>query len=137
MVGHEVLFETKLTLACASVISAVEMIGGWDTLTIMNQEQQIKALAELDGWKEHVVTIQSEHDYKECRWHSTVDERDDIRRLPNYLTSYDAIIPLMQKQPRDVRKAMTQTFPNGHVSFTTTPAQLCEALLRATGKWIE
>jgi len=127
VVGHEVLFETKLTLACASVISAVEMIGGWDTLTIMNQEQQIKALAELDGWIQNHAT---------GWWFNAEDTNGGDPYPPNYLTSYDAIIPLIQKQPRDVRKAMTQTFPNGHVSFTTTPAQLGEALLRATGRWV-
>jgi len=97
----------------------------------MTTEQQIKALAELDGM--YYFTADATRHYPGF-WQN--DKGQAFHEL-HYLTSYDAIIPLIQKQPRDVRKAMTQTFPNGHVSFTTTPAQLGEALLRATGRWVE
>ena len=74
----------------------------------MTKEAQVSALAELDGAKFHV---------------------DD-------LTSYDAIIPLIQKQEVGVRARVVQRHPSG-VTLMSTPAQLCEALLRATGKWKE
>jgi len=91
----------------------------------MKPEQQIKALAELDGAERLSMGFRNGRKYSE----PTPDK--------SYLASYDAIIPLIQKQTREVRVAMTQTFPRGFVSFMTTPAQLAEALLRATGRWIE
>lgn len=65
--------------------------------------------------------------------------------LPRYLTSYDAIIPLIQKQPKYVKEAVAApwwTEFNTDISdmvdmLNATPFQLCEALLRATGKWVE
>jgi len=133
-----VLFETKLTLACASVISAVEMIGGWDTLTIMNQEQQIKALAELDGM--YYFTADATRHYPGF-WQN--DKGQAFHEL-HYLTSYDAIIPLIQKQDKatQTRMVVAMTVAQNNTArffdfLNRTPAQLGEALLRATGKWIE
>lgn len=54
--------------------------------------------------------------------------------LPDYLTSYDAIIPLIQKQPPEIRAEMFER-TNGRVTIMSTPMQLCELLLQATGKW--
>lgn len=105
----------------------------------MTNEQQIKALAELDGWTE-VTNHRSELEYKQYR---VVDETIWTSlgsQMPDYLNSYDAIIPLIQKQPNDV-KEKTQDWLCGkqglYLFVSVTPAQLCEALLRATGKWIE
>ena len=60
----------------------------------MNKDEQIKALAELDGWNlgpplvNPQGVIVNQH-YNE-NW-----------RLPPYLTSRDAIIPLIEKQIKD------------------------------------
>ena len=105
----------------------------------MNPQEQIKALAELAGYKERVFT---EHpDYKDKDWTMFV---------PDYLYSYDAIIPLIQKQPTtvqlDIVKYLYQSLGNtvrhtlsfGNATkllLMMTPQQLSEALLRATGKW--
>jgi hypothetical protein len=94
----------------------------------MTQQDQIKALAELDGWPEMPYA--------------------DIKQ---YLTSYDAILPLVQKQQNIVVEQVICHCLDlgGHEPetkvcgmdliglFRMTPAQLCEALLRATGKWKE
>ena len=123
----------------------------------MTTQEQIKALAELDGWKqvtrsccEWVVTDYNgngEYQHKD----KVGFERDGVfkflNNLPNYLTSYDAILPLIQKQPLEVKDFIARSFvflPNTFPCnrdvikmLMATPAQLCEALLRATGKWKE
>ena len=109
----------------------------------MKPELQIKALAELDN-----PSLLSN---KNWMW---VDSFRFYRRgsegeywtPPSYLTSYDAIIPLIQKQPLHIKykiaKQFLGVFPcddelNVIAFMNATPAELCEALLRATGKWIE
>lgn len=129
----------------------------------MNQQDQIKALAELDGreiaYGEFVDIRQRESDGEpEILGHSP---------FPDYLTSYDAIIPLIQKQwkvscPQNKEWAvkfiqelyrlhthpeceeidLQDAFDDCHQAIylammVSMPAQLCEALLRATGKWKE
>ena len=107
----------------------------------MTTEQQIKALAELDGkptphkptWKE-------------------IAEGSYAQFEPAYLTSYDAIVPLIQRQGNIIKHDFLECLiaivhPSGFQGdydsmtimplMTATPAQLCEALLRATGKWEE
>ena len=123
----------------------------------MKTELQIKALAELDGWT-------NIHDNKygvpasgktPSDWKGDgFSKASEDYILPNYLTSYDAIIPLIQKQSPI---GMTQfvdflcekilddhydgsdyiSQPDIGTLFRSTTAQLCEALLRATNKWIE
>jgi len=89
----------------------------------MTPQDQIKALAELAGWPELLfgpvnnVVRRPKTDWMIC---------------PRYLTSYDAIIPLIQKQSPETVNAVVEYFPS---LINATPAQLCEALLRATGKW--
>ena len=80
----------------------------------MNLQDQIKALSELAG-------------------------RDCSGAILYY---YDHIIPLIQKQPHHVIADIydgamrDKGWTDGVVRlFNYTPAQLCEALLRATGKW--
>ena len=58
-----------------------------------------------------------------------------------YATSYDAIIPLIQKQPRKVRGAIIAQLTKTSVNtcdvtqiHMATPSQLLDALLVATGK---
>jgi len=91
----------------------------------MKSQSQIKALAELDGVKFHVG-----NDGKV--WFRDIGERHD------YLTSYDAIIPLLQKQTRNVQVRMMKLIAElfgEELGWEVTTQQLCEALLRATGKW--
>jgi hypothetical protein len=99
----------------------------------MKLEQQIKALAELDGWKQH-----EKYPDVMCRGKQEAHIKSD--NMQCYLTSYDAIIPLIQKQS-DVVKFRVLDSPDFMFIcmriINTTPAQLSEALLRATGKWIE
>lgn len=98
----------------------------------MTTEQQLKALAELDGWK-------FEYGFNE---HKTgrdsfgySDNHGSVLHVPNYLTSYDAIIPLIQRLGKDVGGRVWVLV--AELNLTYTPSQLAEALLRATGKWIE
>jgi len=95
----------------------------------MKPEQQIKALAELDGLVGRFQNIQ--HVLVKGVWHP----------VPPYLTSYDAIIPLIQKQTDEVgwllANHLKDIITEDRFVWQATPTQLCEALLRATGKWIE
>ncbi len=96
----------------------------------MTPEQQIKALAELDGWTD--LTISRPFNTLCGRWMGQLPSK-----VPNYHESYDAIIPLIQKQTAEIQSDVSFFLPDEVNGFTATPAQLCEALLRATGKWIE
>lgn len=113
----------------------------------MTPEQQIKALAELDGcYKETASGINLYKPDETLVCVSCYDVfvfAEHIHQLPKYLTSYDAIIPLIQKcigWP-----GFKNEFHCGYnynkfsiaEVFTTTPPQLCEALLKAVGKWNE
>lgn len=91
----------------------------------MTTTEQIKAIAALDGWVTPAL------DCVTVPKHKWTNKNDGCcyAECPPYLTSYDAIIPVIQKQPRTVRESMAP------ISFMSTPAQLCELLLAATGKW--
>jgi hypothetical protein len=117
----------------------------------MTDEQIIRAVAELDGWywceENHQSNISKEFSLEKKEWHNK-DKTEwlDYFRLPKYLTSYDAIIPVVQRQIPDIQYQMPQYLPCSSCgSFSQiamrlincTPRQLCEALLRATGKWVE
>lgn len=121
----------------------------------MKPESQIKALAELDGW-----TL-SEYGF----WHQFLRPEDKefadegqlhgataFYQLPKWTTSYDAIIPLIQKQTKDIQSEfltiLFRWYGNNAdpdldymtlwpMTFALTPAQLAEALLRATNLWRE
>lgn len=67
-----------------------------------------------------------------------------LAQAENAQYSYDAIIPVIAKQGRVVITVIGTSLFNqaknktvSEAIFTATPAQLCEALLRATGKWVE
>jgi hypothetical protein len=107
----------------------------------MTEQDQIKALAELDGWDEtkYSWVHPSGSHYSKTANNGRVIPDLDI--LPRYNTSYDAIIPLIQKQS-ELTKVNTWDWLRYRLTkhvcpFDYTPAQLCEALLRATGKWKE
>lgn len=103
----------------------------------MNEQAQIKAVAELDGWK-YIKAGKDDFGvpYSDLvnRGHETIL----FEKLPPYLTSRDAIIPVIERQSVGIRviviNEMEEIFLNGEFP---TAAQLTEALLRATGKWIE
>ena len=109
----------------------------------MKPEDQIRALAELDNVED--IPERYEH-AKQC----TI--QDCGSGFKPYLTSLDAVVPLIVKWCGDdgsrwdsflyslweMLKIDSDTEENDawRVYFQkTTPAQLCEALLRATGKW--
>jgi hypothetical protein len=97
-------------------------------MATMKEQEQIKALAELDGLKPF------EHDDELWSMVRADGSYGETVCTPNYLTSYDAIIPLVQKQCK-VSSVVAVCFANP--SMNLSPAYICEALLRATGKWIE
>jgi phosphoserine phosphatase len=76
------------------------------------------------------------------------EQREALNQLAGYSrsdwqTSYDAIIPLIQKQPPTAKQEVAVAFMKdggwsvGDDLISATPAHLCEALLRATRKWTE
>lgn len=118
----------------------------------MKPEDQIKALAELDGFTELKQTWDDDTVWfvgiKGTHWRHC----ENIHRVPFYLTSYDAIIPLIQNQclgserteaefvfqlGKAVMSSYSQIQLVGFTSLGATPHQLSQALLKATGKWVE
>ena len=125
----------------------------------MNAQDQIKALAELDGPPLFVIR-KPIHDpfgyYRKdacgyCGLNEAWRVTEEVGRLhiggrptdhdrvilepaptKPYLTSYDAILPLVQKQPVAIKIEIMS-----RCCLLDAPTQLCEALLRATGKWRE
>jgi hypothetical protein len=119
----------------------------------MKPQDIIKAIAKLDGW-----TRKPEFDY--LAQLPTWDPRKILEqwekdgsltdKLPPYLTSRDAIVPVIEKQDygtqlrfiRELAKIVIADRWHERENYAmqllkATPFQLCEALLRATNKWIE
>lgn len=95
----------------------------------MTPQEQIKALAELDGWAQNPVTKW---------WFNAEDTNGGVEDCPNYLTSYDAIIPLVQMQDMRTLNNFSSHLGAAIPSMLhATPAQLSESLLRATERWVE
>ncbi len=97
------------------------------------QHEKLKVLAELDGWtqiKDEVLgsggpgRIPSPHGVPPGKNYRAI--------CKSYLTSYDAIIPLIQRQPMGIRVTLEK-----NCTVFDSAEQLCDALLRATGKWKE
>ncbi|MDE2102249.1 MAG: hypothetical protein KGL39_33700 [Patescibacteria group bacterium] len=108
-------------------------------LSNATNEQKTKALAELDGWTQGKV----DPAWWSKLWSESFNyTHATINDLPHHSTSYDAIIPLIQKQGDDIiLKAIFCI--NGIYSssgdaelalWKATPSQLADALLVATGK---
>ena len=107
----------------------------------MTDQSQIIALAELDGWEYQ----------PEGAWCKACYKRGDSVVLPEqldyYLTSRDAIVPVIEKQSDGVQRKVaaalwSETFSRDLIGLIQStikknPRQLSEALLRATGKWKE
>jgi len=97
----------------------------------MKEHDQWKALAELDGcYKEEggCIALYKQDGTLVCSsCYDVFRFSDHLHRHPRYLTSYDAIIPLIQKlKLKNVRWFDLQR---------CTPSQLCETVLRETNKW--
>lgn len=112
----------------------------------MKSELQIKAIAELDGWT-FIPSYDSSVSGNAIPEH-WIDEYGDRhwkdKPFLSYITSRDAIMPVIEKQNEDVKtKIVVRLATDIDGSWITdrvlfaTPSQLCEALLRATGKWID
>jgi hypothetical protein len=113
----------------------------------MKDRQQQLALAELDGLR----WMRDPNDNCWCWYNEELkcftgknlfetDDSIDWEALPAYQVSYDDILPLIHKQSFEIRGqilVMLKTLFNCFYTIDASPSQLCEALLRATGKWIE
>ncbi len=103
----------------------------------MDTIEQIKCLGAIDDWSE-VDDHRRELRYKEYR---VVDGRmwtSISSQMPDWLNSYDAIIPLIQKQNHAIKMDVQFSIINNellHDCYSATPSQLCKALLRAVGEW--
>ena len=95
-------------------------------LSELTNEQKTRLLAELDGY-EHPMYINPKTGH-------LVDK--SICCIPNYLASYDAIIPLVQRLPLQQYRSVVNIIWNQTYAqvFKATPSQLCDAVLVATGK---
>ena len=117
----------------------------------MKPEDQIKALAEMEGfssienchtgwWGWIKLDIAVKLKWFIYQWDK--DRNEVSCRVPNYLTSNDAILPLIQKwvgtncERRVAFINVLRQVIGGKVSdldlILATPAQLAEALIRAT-----
>jgi hypothetical protein len=120
----------------------------------MTPEQITKAVAELDGFENVdiyikrgpipfcISVLQGTRD-------GLGESQDTLGRemfvIPQYLTYRDAIVPVIEKQDYTTRVEIVAWFKKQSQSnlscaldiLKATPPQLCEALLRATGKWVE
>ena len=114
-------------------------------LSSLSQADKLKLPAELDGWKwiGSPEQIEATKGFTmPDKW--VVDSDGELMfscQAKKYDQSYDAIIPLIQKQNERVRvnMAVSMSIGQNNVSrifdyFKLTPSQLLDALLIATGK---
>jgi hypothetical protein len=116
-------------------------------LSSLTLQDKIKLAAELDGYVDFDWLLMSEGLPRV--WHCSRGIKDNKwTQMPNYATSYDAIIPLIQKQSDDVKGVIVSKFGETYngmgLSYMqycaagrilmATPSQLLDALLVATGK---
>jgi hypothetical protein len=96
-------------------------------ITELSLEQKTKLLAELDGSY-----------FIDDSWAESLKQRkltEWIKSQKPYLTSYDAIIPLIQKLNfADIVDDQLLTLFNIEWPLSATASQLCDAVLIATGK---
>lgn len=111
----------------------------------MKPEQQTKALAELDGWRQHPKYSEVMINKKDTR-----EAHLQSDNLTRYLTSHDAIIPLRIKvcntpalkvawlnHARAIVARRIGKLVSDFDIASIKPDEDCEALLRATGKWTD
>ena len=115
-------------------------------LSELSEQDKIRLAAELDGWSLscNERTLLQWHLYKDgvtkvylgdTTYQGEFTWRDAIPHLPRYSASYDAVIPLIQKQDWKIHNAV-EMYILGHFDqyFSATPSQLLDVLLVATGK---
>ena len=104
-------------------------------LSSLTTIDKIKLAAELDGWTE-LENNKSNTGLIGYRYQHKYAKLTGKELIPNYATSYDAIIPLMQKQSFSIICMMAQWLADTHDIdvLCATPSQLLDALLVATGK---
>jgi hypothetical protein len=95
-------------------------------LSSLTQQDKIKLAAELDGWHRDGC------EYDEERWKRGTETHIG-NPMRNAATSYDAIIPLIQKQDADTDYRLLKEL-NKMCWWDYSPTQLLDALLVATGK---
>lgn len=116
----------------------------------MNDSKIIIAIAKLDGFKEHPKHHYFRNDdINGERFHDSFKFPD---HAPDYLTSRDAIISVIEKQGIHHQLEMIEWLATQKLTgadrfsevhnfaleiLKATPKQLCIALLKATGKWEE
>jgi len=105
-------------------------------LSELSPEQKTRLLAELDGWT-GVQYNSAEKGFQKMIGIHPANQSRQYELCKPYLTSYDAIIPLIQKlddcakvRVEDCLESIMQTC----YWFDATPSQLCDAALVATGK---
>lgn len=96
----------------------------------MTDTEIIIAVAKLDGFNSVKIKMDGKKPF-------VSGERADWFgcRVPDYLISRDAIIPVIEKQPQVIQYRTNTEFQDLDVElkFLATPKQLCIALLKATG----
>lgn len=112
----------------------------------MRKEDQLRALAKLDGY----VDIEVEHKrasvFSPCGWMIGRIEAsccDDKLDVPDYLFSRDAIVSLIEKLPSRIQlRIVTRYLSLVRVRYddrvelmTAKPTKLCEATLIETETW--
>lgn len=121
----------------------------------MTDQQLIIAVAKLDGWIEERPNLPQMPTYYRKEFQDRVRVFDDPKHFSAYLTSLDAIIPVIRKQSEAVKNAFGEALCeilgyyddyyegwNIHSSsinefITATPKQLAIALVKACGNWEE
>ena len=109
----------------------------------MNEQSQIKALAELDEFRLITQSLT-----QGVRYGLDIRNMQNWESLQDYLHSYDAIIPLLVKicntpllkvawlnHARAIVGRRTGKIVSDFDIASIKPDEDCEALLRATGKW--
>ena len=114
----------------------------------MTDEQIIKAVAELDGWKQFEDTddgLLGVPPKASMAYPYRARFGCGMMPCPKYATSYDAIIPVIKKQKFSVRqrffrelRLLNRTESFGQLRdeefLFMSPRQLCVALVKALGK---
>jgi len=127
---------------------------------MMTTNDKTIELAKLDGWldvKEYTYKYNYMGETGELKQLQGRSEANlgHLVGLPKYLTSYDAIMPLIRKQSEKIRMEIVINFyeikwgvrpendsligilGQANLMFNSTAEQLSDALLKATGRWVE
>src|ERR1035437_1354954 len=105
----------------------------------MENKLQLKAIAELDGWKEKYGIERFDANDTglyppNCHLLTNLNQ---TFKLPHYLTSRDAIVPVIQNQTFEIKTRLIKWLdmsrkdhPDRDINLLcAAPSQLCEALL--------